>query len=119
LIEALGDTWGSDKIEIHEEAQPLYGYQGDQRTEKAHIIIRRKHIGIASNDIGFVKEADGTYTAIISEYDRGRYDDKWMGTVKQKYAVAKMKKEYKRKGLVVKEERNADGRIRLEVMGFR
>lgn len=119
LVEALEEVFGKGKVEVHEEAQNLYGYAGDVREQQAEVIIRRKHVGSASNDIGFVKEADGTYTAIISEYDRHKYNDEWMGTMKQKYAVAKMKKEYKRKGLVVREEKRADGRVRLEVMGFR
>jgi hypothetical protein len=42
LIEALVAV-GFDRgqIEIHEEAIPLYGYQGDERPQRAHIVIRR------------------------------------------------------------------------------
>lgn len=62
---------GQDFIEVHETPQNLYGYHGDMRQEKAHIIIRRKYVGGASNDIGFVRNPDGTYSSIVSEYDRG------------------------------------------------
>jgi hypothetical protein len=119
LLEALSHTWSVDKIEVHEEPKHLTGYEGDTRPEKAHIIIRRQHIGCASNDIGFVKNEDGSYSAIISEYDRHKYNDQWLGTLKQQYAVAKIKKEYKKKGLVVREEQKPNGRVRLRVQGFR
>ena len=33
------------QIEIHDEAVQLYGYQGDERPERAHIVIRRQHVG--------------------------------------------------------------------------
>lgn len=39
--------------------QPLYGYQGDLRSDSAHVIVRRAHLGRASNDIGFLHQEDG------------------------------------------------------------
>lgn len=51
------------------EAVPLYGYQGDRRAETAAIIVRRHHIGAASNDLGFARTAQG-YVPVISEYDQ-------------------------------------------------
>lgn len=51
------------------EALSLYGYQGDRRTETAHIVVRRKYIGSASNDLGFQK-TDAGYVPVISEYDQ-------------------------------------------------
>jgi len=57
-------------FEEHTEAQHLYGYQGDKRKQKAHIIINRKNVGGAANDVGFLKNADGNYEMLISEYDQ-------------------------------------------------
>ncbi len=51
------------------EALSLYGYQGDRRSETAQIVVRRKFIGAASNDLGFQKTEAG-YVPVISEYDR-------------------------------------------------
>ncbi|MCY7374511.1 MAG: DUF1257 domain-containing protein [Pyrinomonadaceae bacterium] len=51
------------------EALSLYGYHGDRRPETAHIVVRRKFIGAASNDLGFQKTESG-YVPVISEYDR-------------------------------------------------
>lgn len=47
----------------------LYGYQGDKRAETAQIVVRRKFIGSASNDLGFQKTENG-YVPVISEYDQ-------------------------------------------------
>ena len=67
LIAALGDL-GYTEIERGEEL-PLFGYRGDMRAERAHLVVRRKHIGTASNDLGFARTSQG-YTPIISEYDQ-------------------------------------------------
>src|SRR5205823_5359384 len=54
-----------------EEGQdlPLYGYQGDRRTETAAVVVRRQHVGVGSNDLGFARTPEG-YFPIISDYDR-------------------------------------------------
>lgn len=50
-------------------ALSLYGYHGDRRPETAQIVVRRKFIGAASNDLGFQKTEAG-YIPVISEYDQ-------------------------------------------------
>ena len=67
LLQALAEC-GYGTVE-EGEALSLYGYRGDQRPETAQIVIRRKFIGAASNDLGFQK-TDAGYVAVISEYDR-------------------------------------------------
>lgn len=66
LLAALADL-GYGEVE-EGEALPLFGYQGDRRAETAAIVVRRRHLGSASNDLGFVRTPDG-YTPIVSEYD--------------------------------------------------
>ena len=74
------------KAEVHPEGSPLVGYHGDERPERAHVIIRRAQLDSASNDIGFARGADGRYRAILSEYDRSiGYNDQWLGKVHQYY----------------------------------
>ena len=68
LVEALKEM-GYPEVEVHDEATNLYGYHGDKRSQKANVIVRRKYVGSAANDLGFVKTEDGTYEAIVSEYD--------------------------------------------------
>jgi Protein of unknown function (DUF1257) len=84
--------------EVHPDAAPLIGYHGDERPERAHVIIRRAQLDSASNDIGFVRGMDGRFRAILSEYDRSiGFDNRWLGKVQQNYkekqtlAVAKAK----------------------------
>ncbi len=80
-LEALGYP-----VEVHAEATPLFGYHGDERPERANIIIRRNHLDCASNDIGFARDAQGRFSAILSEYDRSiGFDQKWLNRVHQRY----------------------------------
>ena len=96
LIGALRDL--GYEPEFHPEGASLVGYQGDERPERAHIIIRRRQLDSASNDIGFARDSSGVYRAIISEYDRGiGFNEAWLGRLAQCYkerqtmAVAKAK----------------------------
>ena len=67
LLNALAEC-GYAEIE-EGEALSLYGYQGDRRPETAQVVVRRKFIGGASNDLGFQKTENG-YIPVISEYDQ-------------------------------------------------
>jgi hypothetical protein len=73
-------------VEVHEQADNLIGYHGDKRAQKAEIIIRRKNIGSSSNDIGFKLQEDGTYAAIISDYDSGHHSARWLDKLNQTYS---------------------------------
>ena len=118
---ALSRLGFEGKVEVHKEAQALYGYQGDARAQKAHIIIRREHVGSYANDIGFERQPDGSYRAWISEFDQTRtsggtrYDDKWLGQLKQAYGVEKARLEAKKRGYRVSEQKLDDGRVRLVI----
>jgi Protein of unknown function (DUF1257) len=84
----LGTVLTEMGFEVEYNGQPvtLYDYHGCPRPEKAAIIIRRKHTGLgASNDVGFAKDASGNYHAVISDYDRIKFTDSWLGLVKQGY----------------------------------
>ena len=67
LLNALKES-GYSEVEEGESLW-LYGYQGDRRPETAQIVVRRKFIGSASNDLGFQK-TDAGYVPVISEYDQ-------------------------------------------------
>lgn len=90
LIGALQDVGCSP--EVHASPQNLIGYRGDKRKQKAEIIIPRKTISSVSNDIGFAKQEDGTFLAIISEYDTNEYGPKWLEKVQLAYGVRQVKK---------------------------
>ena len=66
LLAALAEIGFADVEEG--DRLPLYGYQGDRRPETAEIVVRRRLIGHASNDLGFALTPSG-YVPVISEYD--------------------------------------------------
>ena len=112
------------EIECHEAPQTLFGYHGDARPEKATIIIRQNHTGIAaSNDIGFVQGTDGTYRAIISAYDESvKFNATWMGQLKQEYTAQRQIAVGRTKGWTYQGRETvklADGReqVRLQFKG--
>jgi hypothetical protein len=114
LIEALAAV-GYTTVENHiGKPQPLVGFQGDFRTQdgqghttnpalalKADIIVRRRYVGGASNDLGFVKGADGKFKAIISDYDSSRHTPAWLAKLKGEYAEINVVKTMKRMGVKI------------------
>jgi len=126
LVAALADL-GYPKVEVHDEAEPLVGYQGDYRdvanwglhtndparAVRAHVIVRRADVGPAANDLGFARGEDGTYQAIISDYDRQRHDGVWVGRLTQRYNLHVDKKKAKALGYAVRESRLQNGAIKL------
>ena len=41
------------------------------RNEKANFVIRRKYVGGFENDVGFLRQPDGTFDMIVSEFETG------------------------------------------------
>ena len=118
LVAALKDTgqWELRQIEIHEIATNLYGYKGDQRKDLAHIIIRRKNVGHLSNDIGFRMGTDGKYKAIISEFDKKKYNSEWIGRLKQNYVYRLLQTRCKGFRRKVTREKLPNGHHRISVI---
>ena len=111
----IGRNWTVKDIEVHEVADNLVGYHGDRRAQKANLIIRRHNVQGAANDIGFVKQADGTYSAIVSEYDSGNgYGKTWQQRLMTFYAVEKAKRTYQAKKIKYVERTNEKGLLELK-----
>lgn len=84
LLAALGDL-GYPEVE-EGEALPLYGYRGDRRPETAEIVVRRHHLGSASNDLGFARTPGG-FVPIVSEYDqRVLHDGRFLVKLRTAYS---------------------------------
>lgn len=100
LVTALGEMgYKQEMIELHEgKGSQLIDYCGrptkylDATGDKANVIVRRKHVGGAANDLGFKLEEDGTYSAIVSAYDTGKHNTKWMTGLKAAYGEAVIRK---------------------------
>lgn len=115
LVDALADV-GFTQVEVYESAHHLYGFEGDVRSQTAEVIIRRQYIGDASNDIGFKHQADGTFEAIISEYDRLQYSQAWLNQVAQRYGYHQLMRSAPEQGFTVEQtEVLEDGTIRVVV----
>ena len=108
------------QIEIHGQAVPLYGYQGDARPQKAHIVIRRQHVGQAANDVGWERQTNGAYRAWISEYDgRHRFGQAMQNRIKQEYAYQVIARQQRARGRTVMRERLPSGEIEVTIGGYR
>lgn len=93
----------------------LYGYQGDLRQDTADVVVRRAELSSASNDLGFACADDGTYSAIISEYDAREFPD-LVKKITQRYAERIVLKNVAIQGFqVAKREITSDGSIRLRM----
>ena len=74
----------------------------------------RKFVGAASNDIGFKRQEDGTFEAIISAFDRRKYSQEWLGRLTQRYAYHATRAKLEEQGFaIVSEEKNPAGQIHL------
>ncbi len=95
LIEALCQM-GFKKEHIEHSTSPvqLFGFEGLQRNQSAHIVIRKHHVGMASNDLGFLETPTG-YRMIVSDYDRSRYGTKWLADLVVKYQAIIAEKQRK------------------------
>jgi hypothetical protein len=101
LIEALQEL--GYQPDVCPEGRFLVGYRGDQRQERAQVIIPRRQLGCASNDIGFARDSTGVFRALISEYDRGiGFDEAWLGRLAQIYKERQTMAVAKAKGYVFK-----------------
>ena len=121
LIAALVECgFEESQIEVHEQAVSLFGYQGDKRPQKAHILIRRQHVGQAANDVGWERQADGTYRAWISEYDgRHRFNQEMQNRIKQEYAYQVIERQQRARGRSVTRERLPGGELEVTIAGYR
>lgn len=118
LVKALEELGYKPKIYI--DPINLYGYRGDKRSQKAHIVLPRSQVGSSSNDIGFEKKGD-SYILHISAYDKSSktFD---LQKLKQNYSKHKIDKfvksnsRFRKKSMSVDKQGNI--RIRISMRGF-
>lgn len=121
LVEALKDS-GYAEVEVHDVATQLYDWHGrkttylDKSGDKANIIVRRHIVGGAANDLGFRKTADGTYEAIVSQYDSGKHNAKWFQNLKRSYVEKVDMKTAAKNGLRFLGRKVVNGKVQLRFM---
>ena len=126
LLKALeAQGYPREQVELHEGGgAQLIDYQGrpthylDATGDKANIIVRRKHVGGAANDLGFKKETDGTYSAIVSAYDTGKHNTKWMTDLKKAYTEAVTHKTAARLGLKAYGTKIVNGKKQIQYLAL-
>ena len=118
LVNALVEQgYAREHIEVHETPQQLIDFQGhathylDPAGDKAEIIVRRNHVGGAANDLGFKKQENGKFAPIISRYDTGKHNTKWLDGLKRSYTDGVMQKAAKRMGLKLKSRTTVNGKL--------
>ena len=122
LVSALKDS-GYEQVEVHEVAQQLYDYHGrpthylDSNGDRANIIVRRQFVGSAANDLGFRRTADGTFEAIVSQYDsHATYNDNKAKEVKRLYAEKVDIKTAAKNGLQFLGKKLVNGKVQLRFL---
>ena len=118
-----------EHIEVFDQPQQLIDYcgkptkyrfqdTGDERFkngDKAHVIIRRDHVGNAANDVGFYIDDNGDSVAFVSDFDRsGKFGDGFLPKLAQRYTTLETKAEYADAGKEVIEQVH-EGRVYLYV----
>lgn len=115
LVQALRALFGDRAVEVHRDCVPIQGYYRHER-RMAHIVVRRSaaaaHAGIdLYSDLGFVRQEDGVYRAILDEMNQAVLD-----RIRQRYAVESAKAQAAAEGWIIGgEEIDPDGTIRLIV----
>jgi hypothetical protein len=114
-LDAAGVAY--EEVPIGQAERHVYGYRGDERPETATFIVRRKHIGTLSNDLGWTWNGQ-CFEEIVSEYDEGcAATTSIRSTVKREYAVVTATEAARAKGYRVKRVDQAKGQVQLVVTG--
>lgn len=77
LVRALAQV-GYTQVETHGAAVPLESWRGTPLEADAHVVVRRVHVGASGDDFGFVRNARGSFDAVISEIHFFRFDRRWL-----------------------------------------
>lgn len=124
FVAALEEVFGKGNVEVHERPVGLFGVEGRDRSKlkpasadyapECHIVIRRKNVGSAANDIGFRRLEDGTYSAYISEYDQVRnFGPERQGQLLQAYGVRVSEKQLSSQGYSTTRQTREDGTVQI------
>ena len=94
------------------------GMSGDDVTLLQRYLISQ-NIGSAANDIGFVKRADGTFGAIISDYDSGKHNTSWLNGLKRSYTEKVAIKTAAKNGFKYLGKKIVAGKVQIQFLDTR
>ena len=113
------------QIEQLSEKEQLLGYQGDKRKQRADIRIKgsgwkgNNHVGGASNDLGWERQADGTYAFHVSENEKHRYGKPWQDNLEANYTAEVVEVKARQMGYqMVQNTTDESGEITIKVRAF-
>lgn len=118
LLTALRAAYGETSVTVHEKPVELTDYQGRRKssltadTKPCHIVVDRAaaaRVGSLSNELGFCREKDGSYTPFI---DPAGWT-KVAGKVTQDYVVGVSKKQMKTQGFEVQQTAGKNGAVKV------
>src|SRR5437016_7386524 len=84
LVQALEEL-GLRNVEVHEQPEPLLDWIGRPTGDLAHVILRGKSLSVAGDDVGFVRNANGTLDLVISDIHLFRFDKGWLEELAKRY----------------------------------
>jgi len=102
------------------ERLTLIDWHGKPRPQSADLVIRRQYLGPASNDLGYVLDAEtGCYTEFVSDYDTKTGITGWIRkAIKEHYAATFAQKRAAKNGHKTRRRRRLeDGRLELVLVG--
>jgi hypothetical protein len=135
VLEVMREEFGEDKVEVHlDDPKPIRGYRGDDRSKLSpsnknyappcHLIVRKRHVGASSNDVGIHIAPNGKIKMYVSGFDRGgnvsdrridKMKENMAGKLKSRYAEKMVKRHARRAGYRIKRETLQDGTIRMRL----
>lgn len=97
----------------------LIGYHGDVRPETAAFVVRRAHIGTASNDLGWTWDnQDKVYREVVSNFDSSFQPcTDIRDTVRKEYAYSATVAAARAQGYQTRRVDAHDGTIQIKVTG--
>lgn len=105
LLQALADVgFGPEKVEVHQQAARLVGYEGFQRDQTAHVVIRKAFLSPSSNDLGFTETSTG-YRLVVSDYDKARFGRGWLTKVSERYRLREAERDARLRAEELERER--------------
>ena len=126
LIAALTEMgFKASEVQYFQTATQLFDFQGhathytDKNGDKGNIVLRASAVnrilsGGSSNDIGFKQNSDGSFSALISQYDSNFANAQWLGKLTGAYAREAIKAKALKQGFRFVGSTNQNGKTKLQ-----